>query len=505
MMRCKISTRDRIGMALDVLKVFGAFGIDIVAMEVEPGAIYIHYLAGEFAAVKARILQLAGVFAVEEIPSLPSEQRRREIQAMVEAVGEGLVAIDSQGRITLFNAAAEGILKAQARKIIGEPVGTVLGAGVPILETLKSGKSFDNQEIALDNKSGRPRYIISSRPLLDEDGQVYGAVASIKGSGQVRALIQSVTRAPEITFADIIYRSDSMADLVKMGRLVANSAAAVLIFGESGAGKELVARAIHAESPRREGAFVPINCAALPDALLESELFGYEGGAFTGSHRSGRMGLFEFGHGGTVFLDEVAELPTHLQPKLLRALQAGSIRRVGSNEEIQVDVRIVAATNKDLAKLVAEQKFREDLYYRLNVIPLVIPPLRQRREDIPVLVEHMLKRGKGSITPEAMAALVQRSWPGNVRELENVIERAQTIAAGQVIKKEHLLLEEGLNSGGGALKEQVADLERRLVKDALLRYGSARRAAKALGLSHTSVLNKAKRYELETYISARKD
>lgn len=502
-MRYKISTRDRIGMALDVLKIFASFGIDIIAMEVEPGAIYIRFPGGDYPRFSPLILQLDGVFNIEEIPSLPHEQRRREIQAIVEAVGDGLVAVDATGCITLFNAAAEGILRLKAAEVLGKNIASVLGQGLPIVETLRNGRSYDNQE-AINGKGGPP-YIISSRPLLDEEGRVYGAVASLKGQGQVRALVQSVTRAPEITFADITYQSNSMKDLVVMGKLVANSDAAVLISGESGTGKELIARAIHAASRRRVEAFVPINCAALPDALMESELFGYEAGSFTGSSRGGRMGLFEFGHGGTVFLDEIAELPTHLQPKLLRALQSGSIRRVGSNEEIQVDVRIVAATNKDLAKLVRQQKFREDLYYRLNVIPLQIPPLRQRREDIPALVERMLQRGKGRIAPAAMTVLTQYHWPGNVRELENVIERALTIADGQEIQIEHLMLEGGIPSSGDTLREKVADLEGRLVAEALRKHGSTRQAGKALGLSHTSIINKVKRYNLETIYSKRKE
>ena len=289
---------------------------------------------------------------------------------------------------------------------------------------------------------------------------------------------------------------------------VADSDATVLLSGESGTGKELFARAIHAASPRREMAFVPINCGALPDSLLESELFGYEDGAFTGSRRGGRMGLFEFGHGGTVFLDEIAEVPTHLQSKLLRALQSGHIRRVGGNEEIQVDARIIAATNKNLGQLVRERKFREDLYYRLNVIPLTIPPLRQRREDIAVLVRHFLEREQGGITPEAFAVLSRHQWPGNVRELENVLERALTIAGNKPIAKEHLLLEEagGIESGGeGTLKEQVAELERKLVAEALSKYGSTRRAGRVLGISHTSVLNKVRRYRLESFLAERKD
>jgi transcriptional regulator of aroF, aroG, tyrA and aromatic amino acid transport len=343
---------------------------------------------------------------------------------------------------------------------------------------------------------------------VDLEGNVYGVVASLKDAGQIRALVHSVTRPPEITFQNIIYKSSVMAELVELASRVSESDATILLYGESGTGKELFARALHSASPRRELPFVPINCGALPDSLMESELFGYEDGAFTGSRRGGRMGLFEFAHGGTIFLDEVAEIPTHLQSKLLRALQSGNIRRVGGNEEIKVNVRIIAATNKELGQLVMEHKFREDLYYRLNVIPLTLPPLRQHREDIEILAEHLLARQQARITSEAMAVLTRHHWPGNVRELENVLERAMAIAGPSPIRPEHLLLgqiAEGGQPGQGSLKEQVAELERSLVAQALKQYGSTRKAGRVLGLSHTSIVNKVKRYKLECFLSNRQE
>lgn len=505
-MRLRINTTDRVGMVLDVLQIFASRGLDIQAMEVVSGAIYIRIPQGmHFSDIQVCLLGLAGVHTVEEIPNLPQEERRREIQAIVEAVSEGLMAVDVQGRITLMNKAAESILNLQGKKVLGKRVSQVLRPDVPMLRTLKTGQGYDNHEIVISNGPVRARYMTSGRPLIDQEGKVYGVVASLKDPGQIRALVHSVTRAPEITFPNIVYESEVMAQLVDLGKKVADSEASILIYGESGTGKELFARAIHSASPRRDMPLVPINCGALPDTLMESELFGYEDGAFTGSRRGGRMGLFEFAHGGTVFLDEVAEIPTHLQSKLLRALQSGNVRRVGGIEEIQVDVRIIAATNKDLAQLVREQEFREDLYYRLNVIPLTIPPLRQRSEDIELLIRHYLQREQACITPEAMAVLTRHSWPGNVRELENVLERAMAMAGGEAIGQEHLLLGDATiaSPGGGTLKEQVAELEKRIVAEALNKHGSTRRAGQALGLSHTSIINKLKRYNLETNISKR--
>jgi len=506
-MRLKINTTDRVGMVLDVLRVFAPMSLDIQAMEVEPGAIYLRFSPADLKDIRAKLMLLPGVHTVEEIASLPQERRRREIQAMVEAVSEGLVAVDAQGRITLLNAAAERILHLKEKSVLGKKIAHVLRPDVPMLKTLKTGQGYDNQEIVVNNGAVRARYMTSGRPLIDNKGRVYGVVASLKDVGQIRALVHSVTRPPEITFSNILYSSRVMGELLELAQRVAESNATILIYGESGTGKELLARSIHSASQRRDMPFVPINCGALPDALLESELFGYEDGAFTGSRRGGRMGLFEFAHGGTVFLDEIAELPTHLQSKLLRALQSGNIRRVGGNEEIQVDVRIVAATNKDLVQLVREQKFREDLYYRLNVIPLTLPPLRQRREDIQPLIQASLSRHGAEITPDALAVLQSHSWPGNVRELENVLERAAAIAGAFPIQPQHLLLEQerAVNTDGGTLKEQVAKLEKQIVTEALVKHKSARRAGQALGLSHTSILNKVKRYHLEYYLSNRKD
>jgi transcriptional regulator of aroF, aroG, tyrA and aromatic amino acid transport len=278
--------------------------------------------------------------------------------------------------------------------------------------------------------------------------------------------------------------------------------ATVLLQGESGTGKELFARAIHDESARAAGPFVPINCAALPETLLESELFGYEEGSFTGAKRGGKQGIFEFAGGGTVFLDEVGELPAHLQAKLLRVLQEGRVRRVGGREEIPVDVRLIAATNRNLRAMVAERQFRDDLYYRLNVIPIVIPPLRERREDIELLADHFMAKWSRrynlpvpALTDEARRRLREYPWPGNVRELENAVERALALAPGPEIGVEHLMLEAAATAASpvgaqGSLKVRLAEVERQILTDVVSRTGSARRAAEALDVSHTTILNK---------------
>jgi len=311
---------------------------------------------------------------------------------------------------------------------------------------------------------------------------------------------------------NLIGHSDSMRRILDLIEKVADSDSTVLIFGETGTGKELVARAIHYRSNRMDKPLVPINCAAIPGDLLESELFGYEKGAFTGAHKT-KAGRFELADGGTLFLDEIGEMSPQLQVKLLRVLQERSFERLGAVKSIQVDVRIVAATNRDLEASIRDGKFREDLYYRLSVIPIHIPPLRDRREDIPVLIEHFLenfnkqkKKEVEGITPRAMEALVQYSWPGNVRELENLVERLVVIKRAGTIDLDDLpekirgadfednLPRIFLPEDGIQLDAAVHRLEKELIIQALKRTnGVKKEAARLLGMKRTTLIQKMKR------------
>ena len=302
----------------------------------------------------------------------------------------------------------------------------------------------------------------------------------------------------------IVATSPAMAACVAMVRSVAPTASTVLVTGESGTGKELVAQAIHSLSPRRDAPFVSINCGALPETLLESEMFGHMRGAFTDAHQN-KKGLFEAAHRGTLFLDEVGEMPLSMQVKLLRALQEKTIRRVGGTDEIEVDVRLIAATNRNLESLVAEKTFREDLFYRLNVIPVRLPPLRERREDIPILARHFLERfGREAdrrvtgISEEAMKRLLRHSWPGNVRELENVIERAVALETTDTIMPDRLPdplarsasepVPASQLGAGFSLDDHLTRIERELVEGALTRAeGDRARACELLGVTPRSL------------------
>ncbi len=321
-------------------------------------------------------------------------------------------------------------------------------------------------------------------------------------------------------YGEIIGKSQAMRRVFSLIERVADTDSTVLILGESGTGKELVARAIHRASLRRAGPFIPVNCGAIPEELLESELFGHERGAFTGAIKT-RLGRFELAHGGTIFLDEVAEMSPKLQVKLLRVLQERSFERVGGTRSIKVDIRVIAATNRDLEKEVREGRFREDLYYRLNVIPIPLPPLRERKEDIPLLVEHFISRfaqQKGrevrSIEQEALELLLQHDWPGNVRELENVIERMIILAEDTVLTKTDVpeyirgrleqrplrsfedleIPEEGIH-----LPTLVSEFEKRLILKALDKTGWVKnRAAKLLHINRTTLIEKMKKQKIMT-------
>ena len=320
--------------------------------------------------------------------------------------------------------------------------------------------------------------------------------------------------AGSLSFGDMVGRSPAMQQVFSMALKVARFDSTVLITGESGTGKELVAQGIHRESGRRAGPMVPVNCASIPESLMESELFGYVKGAFTGADRN-KKGLFELADGGTLFLDEIGDIPIALQPSLLRVLQEGEIRAIGGSRPKAVNVRVIAATSKDLAAEMESGRFREDLFYRLNVVPIVLPPLRQRLDDIPRLCRFFITRFNDvlgskikNISSTAMAALMQHDWPGNVRELENVIERAIVLAESATLERENFVLLKKSRAAdlsandtaydGFSLKKASAELEARLIRKALAATGGNRtHAANMLEISHPSLLSKMKRYGVD--------
>ena len=356
-------------------------------------------------------------------------------------------------------------------------------------------------------KDGATDYL--TKPLDTEELQVV-----VEKALELRRLNRELEQlraqvASDRAFPNIIGRSAPMQALLRQVALVAGSDTTVLLLGESGTGKELIAQAIHEHSARRTRPFIPIDCGTVPESLLESELFGYVKGAFTGA-QTHKKGLFEEAHSGTLFLDEIGHISPVFQGKLLRVLQTGEIRQLGSTKQTLVDVRVITATNKDLKKLTTEQHFREDLYYRLAVVPLKLPPLRERRDDIPGLVEHFLKRAcernrqpLKTVTPTAMQLLLQASWPGNVRELEHTIERAVVLTSGLEIQPESLILDSPplpltpISDEVVRARALLDNAEREKVRLALEQAGGNRsHAAKRLGISRSTLYEKLKHYHL---------
>ncbi|AEG61564.1 sigma 54-interacting transcriptional regulator [Desulforamulus ruminis] len=516
-LRLRIQFEDRVGIVRDVSQVISPRNINIVSLQVLPNNMYLEVeYSGEKeeGILQRELCSIPGVQQVEPIEVMPHEEKERQIRAVLDSVSDGIIAVDRKGKITVFNPACEKILRMSSEQALGKNMSEVLSMDIPMIDSLRNGESYDNREIMITTPRGRHHYLSTGRPIKDQDGRGIGMVAALKDMSQVRDLVYSVTKPSMLTFDDIIYGSEAMERVIVLAKRVARSDSTVMIRGESGTGKELFARAIHMNSPRRNKPFVPLNCAALPDSLLESELFGYADGAFTGAKKGGKQGLFEFAHEGTLFLDEIGELTPHLQAKLLRVLQDGKVRRIGDGHEMVVNVRVIAATNRDLEEMLTRGGFREDLYYRLNVFPIRLPTLRERPEDIPFLVQHFLKKfgqepGKEftGISVGALRMLTRHRWVGNVRELENVIVRAINLVEKGEIKPEHIILDEGRftkrenphedeNGNPVSLKEAAAQAELDTLQTALKTHGSARKAAKALGVSHTTVLNKIRRFGL---------
>ncbi|MDW7711010.1 MAG: sigma 54-interacting transcriptional regulator [Deferrisomatales bacterium] len=423
-------------------------------------------------------------------------ERTALLEAIFRSLNEGVLALDNQERIMAFSLSAERMTGFSEAEVVGRVCAEVFqaapGVECPFRVAVTRGQGFQQREMTVHGKGGRPIHVAANASLLrDPDGTVSGAVVVLRDLTELERL-RAELRGPAGAHG-IVGNHPSLRRVIEKLETVAPSEVSLLILGESGTGKELAARAVHELSPRRDGPFVKVNCAALADSLLESELFGHARGAFTGAVRD-RPGRFEAAHAGTLFLDEIGETSPALQVRLLRLLQEGEFERVGESRPRKADVRIVAATNRDLRREVAEGRFREDLFFHLCVVPIHMPPLRQRPEDVPLLVDHFLKRlalreGRRKIVSPAVYRVLQSyAWPGNVRELENALAHAYVCTAGDLITPEslpdHILRDEApFGDGGGE-----AAAERREVIGALEVSGwNKGEAARKLGLSRTTL------------------
>lgn len=447
------------------------------------------------------------------------DSKRSLMEAIIESSPEGVVVADKQGNIVYANPSYNRINGIDAKERMGMNVLTTNPAGA-LANALRS------RQPVLGNRhrppGSRGEVVAHAFPIMVE-GDIIGAAAFFREAGQAVEIlnllaktqeyadvlankIEGMGRAP-YTFDSIIGNNEKLLKAISMARRAAPTNSTVLLRGESGTGKELLAAAIHNESRRYSCPFIHVNCAAIPETLLESEFFGYEKGAFTGADRR-KLGTFELADRGTIFLDEISDMDQRLQAKLLLVLQNGQFRRLGGVDNITVDVRVIAATNRDLEEMVVRSKFREDLYFRLNVVEIRLPPLRERTDDIPLLVDHLLRKisrriGKASagVDRRALHMLEKYCWPGNVRELENVLERGLTLSEGGKPLTECDLVLPTHRLGERQEIRSLADMERHMIKEALSRYGRTvqgkTQAAETLGISLTTLYNKIKKLGIE--------
>jgi PAS domain S-box-containing protein len=432
-------------------------------------------------------------------------------KTILDSINEGVFTVDLEWRITGFNRAAEHITQVNRREALGQQCCDVFRASIcenacVLRRTMSSGKSILNATAHIVRRNGERIPIrISTALLKDDRGRTIGGVETFQDLSPIEQLQKELKS--RYTFEDIVGHSAAMVKLFEILPQIAESSSTVLIEGPSGTGKELFARAIHNLSPRQKKPFIPVNCAALPDTLLESELFGHKAGAFTDARRD-KPGRFALANGGTLFLDEIGDISPAMQIRLLRVLQERMIEPLGSVEPMKVDVRIVAATNQDLSQLVREMRFREDLYYRIRVISLKLPSLSQRREDIPLLVDHLVAKfnrlqGKDieGVSEEVMAQLMEYEYPGNVRELENIIEQAFVLCRGRLIELHHLPAElrpSGASGYGGSNAMSLQAMEKLLISEALRRHqGSRNKAARQLGVNPSTLYRKLKMLKID--------
>lgn len=431
---------------------------------------------------------------------------------ILENITEGVFTIDQNRHITSFNKAAESIIGIKAKEAVGMPCFDVFHASIcehecALCHTMETGQPIIGKTIYIINSKGEQVPISVSTALLrDESEKIIGGVETFRDLTIVNKLRKELEA--RYTFADIISKNSEMKRIFSTLPQIAESGSTVLIQGVSGSGKELFARVIHNLSKRKHKKMVTVNCGALPDTLLESELFGYKAGAFTDAKKD-KKGRFAEAEGGTIFLDEIGDISAAFQIRLLRVLQEKVYQPLGSNENIRADVRVITATNKDLTELVARGVFRDDLYYRINIMKIVLPPLKKRREDIPLLIKHFISKfnnisGKNieAVSPQVMEHLMRHHFPGNVRELENIIEHAFVLCRERIIQLEHLPAEitqhEESITEFTNIKSSIEEVQANLILEALERNNWNRLAAAAdLGIHKATLFRRIKQYGLK--------
>lgn len=456
--------------------------------------------------------------------SIITQWNQKLLFKILDNIHDVVLVIDSDTTIVYANQAYAKILGVPIRKVLGRRLDQIEPKAAAI-EVLHKGVAAYNSRSHL--YSVGVDVVGSSFPLLEGD-RIIGCVSIFNNMSQIVQLtrelqvtkgvadylqeqLNQIEQLP-LSFKEYLGQNSKLSEILVSAAKVARTDSTVLVRGESGVGKEVLARAIHNSSRRKDKPLIKVNCAAIPDALLESELFGYAEGAFTGAKKGGKLGKFELAHGGTIFLDEIGDMSFSMQAKLLRVLQEREFERVGGTETVKVNIRVIAATNRDLEKMIEAGTFRRDLYYRLNIVPLHLPPLRERKDDIPTLVKNVLAQlskdleKELTLAPQVMRILDVYDWPGNIRELQNVLEHASIVCSGCQIEPQHLPAylrtnptpAENVPESNYGLKEAVAKLEREMIATALAKHNNNRSSAmQGLGISRRAFYDKLHRYNLD--------
>lgn len=508
-MRLQISASSRLGIVQDILDILVQHSIALRGIELHEGFIYLNFKEiefSEFQHLMPEIRRIEGITDVKTTHFLPSEREHYEFDTILKTMPDPVFSIDLKGHILGFNDAVVQANQLSSERLLEHPINHWL-KGFNFHRWFES-KNIDaiTQRLEFQHQE----YLADIYPIKvpdNEHGEVLtGAMVMLKSEARIGDKALAFKSGDSSCFNQIMSHSAAMRKVIREAKKMANLDAPILILGETGTGKELIAKACHMASRRSENPFLVLNCASLPDDIAETELFGY--GRFEGNDTSSKKGLLEQADGGTLFLDEIGEISEQLQLKLLRCLQDGTFRRVGGACEVKVDVRIVCTTQKDLSMMVQENNFREDLFYRLNVLTLALPSLRDRKSDIQPLAELLIKqisqqlcRIPPKMNKSCRDYLSHYPWPGNVRQLENTLYRAISLLEDNELRKEHLQLPAYAIDGGyagedveGTLEESVKKFESNLLRRLYPSYPSTRQLARKLGLSHTAIANKLREY-----------
>ncbi|TWE02021.1 transcriptional regulator TyrR [Pseudomonas sp. AG1028] len=507
-MRIHVTFIDRVGITQEVLALLGGRNLNLDAVEMVPPNVYIDAptLSAEVLdELRDALFKVRGVQAVTVVDILPGQRRRLQLDALLAAMSDPVLAVDGGGRVLLANPA---LIALCGREPEGEALGELFADADLHQALLDQQFRLPLREVTLNGQA----LLLDAAPISEtaEAGQLAGALLTLYEPSRIGARLAALHHDHAEGFDSLLGDSLPIRTLKARAQRVATLDAPLLIHGETGTGKELVARACHALSPRHGAPFLALNCAALPESLAESELFGYAPGAFTGAQRGGKPGLLELANHGTVFLDEIGEMSPYLQAKLLRFLSDGTFRRVGGDREERVNVRIISATHRDLERMVAEGEFREDLFYRLNVLNLQVPPLRERGQDIVLLARHFMQQACAQIqrtqcrlTPDTYPALLGNRWPGNVRQLQNVIFRAAAICESNLVQVDDLDIAGTAvaqqQSGGEviSLEAAVSAFEKELLERLYVSHPSTRQLAARLHTSHSAIATRLRKYGIK--------